>query len=187
MFDRNDMVRLQQRMPPHTCPEIDQAVETARTRMGRRPPRLADLEPGELCTMVDELRDIVGDLIVELDVRQRDLNGRLREAAEGALEGCEEMVVRLEEMTERIEKLQGPNSGLVQFIDTVELTGGIVEGDEGELSPAADPEWPDLASAYLQACRDIGRVPGERMPAGRHVRDDGLAEAYLGREVADAV
>lgn len=47
---------------------------------------------------------------------------------------------------------------LNKFIGTIESTGGLIDEGEG-LAPAGDPEWLDLADAYLAACKATGRVP----------------------------
>jgi hypothetical protein len=48
---------------------------------------------------------------------------------------------------------------LQQLVDTINATGGLVAADDGFLAPAADPEWIDLAPAYLNACRVLGMEP----------------------------
>jgi hypothetical protein len=70
-------------------------------------------------------------------------------------------------------------SALEAFIGTIEATGGCVrpgrrtislDGQEivefeGHLPvPAADEDWPDLADAYILACRALGREPMVRGP-----------------------
>ena len=70
-------------------------------------------------------------------------------------------------------------AALEAFIGTIEATGGCVrpgrrtidpDGQEivefeGHLPvPAADEDWPDLADAYLLACRALGREPMVRGP-----------------------
>ena len=42
--------------------------------------------------------------------------------------------------------------------DTVEATGGLIEDSYGSY-PAADPDWADLADAYLMACKALDRKP----------------------------
>lgn len=39
---------------------------------------------------------------------------------------------------------------------TIECTGGILERSDGFMAPACDPEWIDLAEAYLLACEALG-------------------------------
>lgn len=55
---------------------------------------------------------------------------------------------------------------LKALISTVEQTGGLLHGEnigdepgENEDAPAADPDWIDLATAYLLACEALGREP----------------------------
>ena len=50
-------------------------------------------------------------------------------------------------------------AALDAFIATIEATGGCVRDDGVLLAPAADPDWIDLADAYLAACAAIGRTP----------------------------
>lgn len=37
------------------------------------------------------------------------------------------------------------------FINTVDATGGLIRNETDEKVPAGDPEWADLADAYLSA------------------------------------
>jgi hypothetical protein len=48
---------------------------------------------------------------------------------------------------------------LTLFIDTIEVTGGLVRLEDGRLYPAADEDWADLADAYLAACAEAGCAP----------------------------
>lgn len=48
---------------------------------------------------------------------------------------------------------------LESFLDTVEATGGLQTDGNGVLEPVADPEWLDLADAYAEGCRVLGRTP----------------------------
>ena len=50
-------------------------------------------------------------------------------------------------------------AALDAFIATVEATGGCVRDEGGSLAPAGDPDWIDLADAYLAACAVLGRTP----------------------------
>lgn len=50
-------------------------------------------------------------------------------------------------------------AALEAFVDTIEATGGLIPGEFGMLSPAGDPTWSDLGSAYLLACAALGRKP----------------------------
>jgi hypothetical protein len=49
-------------------------------------------------------------------------------------------------------------AALVSFIGTIEATGGC-SCEDGLLVPVGDPDWIDLADAYLRACAAIGRTP----------------------------
>jgi len=48
---------------------------------------------------------------------------------------------------------------LDDFIETIEATGGCFHNEGGVLVLAGDPEWTDLADAYVRACAAIGRAP----------------------------
>ena len=48
---------------------------------------------------------------------------------------------------------------LRSLIDTVNVTGGVIRDAEGFVSPAVDPEWTDLGSAYIEACEALGEDP----------------------------
>jgi hypothetical protein len=65
-------------------------------------------------------------------------------------------------------------SALEAFIGTIEATGGcvrpgagtagspdddVVDFEDDRPVPAGDESWPDLADAYLLACRALGREP----------------------------
>ena len=50
-------------------------------------------------------------------------------------------------------------TALEEFIDAVEATGGVFIDCGGEACPHGDPEWTDLGSAYLSACRVLKRKP----------------------------
>jgi hypothetical protein len=50
-------------------------------------------------------------------------------------------------------------AALDDFIETIEATGGCVQEEGESLGPAGDPDWIDLADAYLRACAAIGRTP----------------------------
>jgi len=48
------------------------------------------------------------------------------------------------------------------LVDTIDVTGGTVENEDGDTAPAADPEWVDLGNLYLRAkavIADATRVP----------------------------
>jgi hypothetical protein len=46
-------------------------------------------------------------------------------------------------------------AALMSFVSAIDVTGCITEND----GPVGDPEWLDLADAYLQACAALGREP----------------------------
>lgn len=48
---------------------------------------------------------------------------------------------------------------LREFIDSIEATGGVVQGEDGICYPRADPTWSDLGSIYLKACEVAGVQP----------------------------
>jgi hypothetical protein len=52
-----------------------------------------------------------------------------------------------------------PRSALVDFVETIEMSGGAVEHQDGTFAPQADPTWTDLGDSYLRACRELGREP----------------------------
>ena len=45
------------------------------------------------------------------------------------------------------------------FIETIEAVGGCLLNEAGVLAPVGEPEWTDLADAYVRACNAIGRIP----------------------------
>lgn len=45
------------------------------------------------------------------------------------------------------------------LVDTVEAVGGVRPNPDGTYSPVGDPDWIDLADAYLSACQECGREP----------------------------
>jgi hypothetical protein len=45
------------------------------------------------------------------------------------------------------------------FVETIEAAGGCLHHEGGVLAPVGDPEWTDLADAYIRACTAIGRSP----------------------------
>lgn len=50
-------------------------------------------------------------------------------------------------------------SALVEFLETIEATGGVRMTHKGYPSPLGEPEWTDLGSAYLNGCEALGRKP----------------------------
>jgi hypothetical protein len=52
-----------------------------------------------------------------------------------------------------------PQEACGALIATIEATGGCVRDQRGSLAPAGDPDWIDLADAYLAACAALRRTP----------------------------
>jgi len=50
---------------------------------------------------------------------------------------------------------------LIKFLKTIEATGGIINcpGNNGNTPPIHSPEWGDLGSAYMHACKFLQRKP----------------------------
>jgi hypothetical protein len=47
-------------------------------------------------------------------------------------------------------------NALDAFVNTIEATGGCVRDAGGGVYPVGDPDWYDLAGAYLLACQALG-------------------------------
>jgi hypothetical protein len=45
------------------------------------------------------------------------------------------------------------------FIETIEATDGCHRNENGLVAPNGDPDWTDLADAYVRACAATGRTP----------------------------
>jgi hypothetical protein len=45
------------------------------------------------------------------------------------------------------------------LVETINATGGLIRDYKGQLAPAADEEWLDLAEAYTLACDTLGVEP----------------------------
>lgn len=56
------------------------------------------------------------------------------------------------------ESTQG-KSARQMLMDTVEAAGGVRPNPDGTYSPVGDPDWIDLADAYLTACHQCGHEP----------------------------
>lgn len=54
---------------------------------------------------------------------------------------------------------ENPKTSAERLIATVESTGGLIAYPDGTFAPCADPDWIDLADAYLAACSETGRQP----------------------------
>lgn len=67
-----------------------------------------------------------------------------------------EVVDVTSDLRARVAKLEDALRG---FVSTIDNTGGLAAEDEGGV--AADPEWTDLADAYLTACDVLGHEPVE--------------------------
>jgi hypothetical protein len=50
---------------------------------------------------------------------------------------------------------------LEAFVECVDATGGVVFDGKGIVRPMGDRSWTDLGSAYIQACKALGREPKE--------------------------
>lgn len=48
---------------------------------------------------------------------------------------------------------------LEEFVDDINVTGGVVEDEEGLICPVGDPEWIDLGETYMKACEALDREP----------------------------
>ena len=46
---------------------------------------------------------------------------------------------------------------LLNLVDAVDATGGVVTDDHGYIVPVADPDWIDLGAVYADACQVLGR------------------------------
>lgn len=53
----------------------------------------------------------------------------------------------------------GMRRALIEFVKTINATGGVVLFNDGNVAPAGDTEWTDLGDAYLSACAALGREP----------------------------
>jgi hypothetical protein len=48
---------------------------------------------------------------------------------------------------------------LREFVETIDVTGGVLRLPSGLVAPAADEDWIDLGEVYLKACRALKRTP----------------------------
>lgn len=48
---------------------------------------------------------------------------------------------------------------LEEFVNDINILGGVWEDEKGMPRPMADPDWIDLAMTYLKACRVLGVEP----------------------------
>lgn len=50
-------------------------------------------------------------------------------------------------------------AALIEFVKTVEDTGGVALTPAGIYEPEGDRTWSDLGDAYMKACEALGRKP----------------------------
>ena len=50
-------------------------------------------------------------------------------------------------------------NALQSLISTINATGGVLAFPDGTHGPCGDPDWIDLADAYLAACAETGATP----------------------------
>lgn len=50
---------------------------------------------------------------------------------------------------------------LLEFVQAIEATGGVMVDHKGYHVPVADKDWIDLGEAYLKACEALGQEPME--------------------------
>ena len=55
--------------------------------------------------------------------------------------------------------VESMRSVLMQFVDCIDATGGVVMLPDGVDGCVGDPEWLDLAQAYMAACELLKREP----------------------------
>lgn len=48
---------------------------------------------------------------------------------------------------------------LLEFIEAVEATGGVIVQGDGLHAPVADLDWVDVGEAYVRACAAMNRIP----------------------------
>lgn len=56
-------------------------------------------------------------------------------------------------------KTPDAEKALTALCDTIEATGGVKLNEDGTYSPEGEPDWIDLADAYLIACAALDRSP----------------------------
>lgn len=54
---------------------------------------------------------------------------------------------------------QQEHDALQRLVKTVNDTGGLVKHADGTLGCVGDPDWLDLADAYVAACEALGLAP----------------------------
>jgi hypothetical protein len=55
--------------------------------------------------------------------------------------------------------MSGHNDAAQLLIDTINATGGLLTLADGRYAPRGDPDWIDLADAYLVACAEKEQAP----------------------------
>ena len=74
------------------------------------------------------------------------------------------------EVSEALDKIKdalGIAETLEQFVDDIDVTGGVFENREGVVAPVVAIHWTDLGVTYMKACKALGRKPKiERCPGG---------------------
>jgi hypothetical protein len=63
-------------------------------------------------------------------------------------------------------------AALEEFADCIDATSGIYS-ENGLYYPVADPEWSDLATAYIHACEALGREPMVQTPEEEDATEPG--------------
>jgi hypothetical protein len=71
------------------------------------------------------------------------------------------------------------------FIETIEAAGGCCRDEGDTVTPAGDPDWLDLADAYLRACRALGREPWICGPEPEAIEDAGDLKPAGSRDKAE--
>lgn len=123
-----------------------------------------------LVTTTDaRLRLTVGDLIYLRELASAQAVSQ-RQARHLARPAPRNLLDRLAATTAR--RLRSTRDAADLLITTINVTGGVVAFSDGTHAPQADPEWIDLAEAYLRACEEKGVEPLVH-------RDIDLAETYL--------
>jgi hypothetical protein len=56
---------------------------------------------------------------------------------------------------ERARTLHAAGGSREQLINTIDATGGLVSNEDGTFGVMGDPDWLDLADAYVLACQEL--------------------------------
>ena len=67
-------------------------------------------------------------------------------------------------------KPETTEESLMEFIKTIEDTGGVALNAKGLYEPLADRDWIDLGDAYVNACEVLKRKP---MIEEEEIEEDG--------------